>query len=106
MMLSEKDWNSYDYAPSFSFHWDTTGVSDGSYTLFAVMTDNAGNTATSSGVSVIINNRSVGSSTSNPSLITTCAQFQDINNHQGWDYRIENDIDCSGISNFSPISDF
>lgn len=29
--LHERDWNSYDYAPSFQFSWDTTKISDGSY---------------------------------------------------------------------------
>lgn len=104
--LSERDWNSYEYAPSFTFSWDTTLATDGDHDLFAVMTDNAENTATTDLVPVVVNNYSEGSSDENPSLITTCEELQNINQHLGWHYRLENDIDCSGVSNFSAIGDF
>jgi hypothetical protein len=81
-------------------------VEDGAYKLFGVMTDNSGNIGTTDPQTVVVNNYSVGSSNDNPKLITTCQEFQDINNKQGWHYRLENDIDCSGIASFAPIGDF
>jgi hypothetical protein len=104
--LAERDWYSYDYAPSFQFTWDTTLVTDGNYNLYVVMTEVSGNVGTSNPVSVIINNNSEGSSAGNPSLISTCEEFQAISNKPGWYYRLENDIDCSSINNFVGISDF
>ena len=106
MLLSEKDWNSWNYAASFTFSWNSTGVTDGTYRLYAVMTDNANNVRTTSPVTVVVNNTGVGSSASNPSPITTCEEFQNVSAHPGWFFRLENDIDCSGISNFTAISDF
>lgn len=38
----------------FSFSWDTTGVTQGSHSLYAVATDLSGNTATSAAISVTI----------------------------------------------------
>ncbi len=104
--LDERDWNSYDYMPSFTFSWDSTVVLDGTYKLFAVMTDNADNIGTTNPVTVVVNNVGLGSSASNPSPITTCGEFQNISAHPGWFYRLENDIDCSGISNFTAIGEF
>ncbi len=106
MLLSEKDWQSWPYAASFTFSWNSTGVTDGTYRLYAVMTDNANNVRTTSPVTVVVNNTGLGSSASNPSPITTCEEFQNVSAHPGWFFRLENDIDCSGISNFTAISDF
>lgn len=44
----------------------------------------------------------------NPYLITTCVELQDIGNNEAnlqANYLLANDIDCSSISNFTPIGD-
>jgi hypothetical protein len=40
----------------FTTNWDTTGVADGSHMLFAIASDNANNSTTSSGISVMVDN--------------------------------------------------
>jgi len=45
-----------DTSSPYSIIWDTTGASNGSHTLSAVARDAAGNTATSSGVTVTVSN--------------------------------------------------
>jgi len=54
---------SEDTTSPYSVNWDSTGVSDGSHTVTAVARDVAGNTTTSSSVSVTVNNASPGSIT-------------------------------------------
>ena len=105
MVLSEKDWFSYDYAPSFSFHWDTTAAVDGKYDLYAVMTDNAGNVATTTPIKVTVNNYSLGTA-ENPASISSCTDLENIDLHLGWHYRLVNDIDCSSVTNFQMIGQF
>ncbi len=93
--LEQRGDHSYDYAPSFSFVWDSTGIDDGTYDLFVIATDNAGNVAKiHSAQPAIINNYSVGSPLL-PKEITTCEEFQAINEKLGWYYVVMNDIDCS-----------
>jgi hypothetical protein len=46
---------SEDISSPYTVSWDTTGVSDGSYTINAVARDTLGNTSTSS-VSIVVNN--------------------------------------------------
>lgn len=92
--INERDWFSYDYAPSFSYSWDTTTVADGAYRLFSVMTDLAGNTATSAPRNLTINNYSLGTP-GNPASIKNCSDLQAVNDHLRWHYVLENDIDCS-----------
>jgi subtilisin family serine protease len=45
-----------DTSPPFSFVWDTTAVNDGTHSLQALASDAAGNSATSTVVSVMVNN--------------------------------------------------
>lgn len=110
--LSDKDWNSYNYAPSFWFTWDTTLVDDWNFNLYLEMIDNASNTGITNPIPVIINNYSTGSSSSNPAYISTCQEFQNISNHPGWYYELSNNIDCSETSTwnsnhwFQPIANF
>ncbi|MEM6997533.1 MAG: Ig-like domain-containing protein [Patescibacteria group bacterium] len=47
---------STDTTAPYSYSWDTTAVTDSTYTLTVVATDAAGNTTTSSGVSVQVDN--------------------------------------------------
>ena len=107
--LAERNWNSYDYAPSFSFSWDSTTVADGTYNLYVIATDNANNVGKLGPVAVTINNYSLGSP-SLPAPITTCQEFQNIKDHGGWYYEIKNDINCAETKNwnsgkgFLPIS--
>jgi hypothetical protein len=109
--LAEKDWNSYDYAPSFTFSWDSTTIADGTYNLYVIATDNANNVGNLGPVAMTVNNSSLGSP-SLPAPITTCQEFQNINNHGGWYYDIKNDINCAetkswnGGQGFMPISSF
>ncbi|MDO9043421.1 MAG: hypothetical protein Q7U64_13945 [Desulfocapsaceae bacterium] len=98
--LAEKDWNSYDYAPSFSFSWDSTTIADGTYNLYVIATDNANNVGKLGPVAMTINNSSLGSP-SQPAPITTCQEFQNIINHGGWYYEIKNDIDCAETKNWN-----
>jgi hypothetical protein len=42
--------------PSYGYSWNTTTASNGSHILTAIATDAAGNTATSSGVTIAVNN--------------------------------------------------
>ncbi len=42
--------------PAYSYNWDTTTATNGPHTLSAVATDSAGNSSTSAGVSVTVNN--------------------------------------------------
>ena len=98
--LSEKTWHSYDYAPSFIFSLDSTLIADGTYKLFAIMTDNALNEATTNPVTIVINNYGIGSPSS-PAQISTCEEFQAISDHLGWHYELANDIDCSDTKNWN-----
>jgi hypothetical protein len=98
--LREHDSYSYDYAPRFRFSdWVTTGIADGSYNLYAVATDNAGNKEKIS-KPIKINNSSEGSA-ANPSPISTCEELQAINNNLNWHYQVVNDIDCSDTVNWN-----
>jgi peptidoglycan hydrolase-like protein with peptidoglycan-binding domain len=47
---------SEDTSSSYGVSWDTTGVSDGSHTLIAVSRDDAGNVATSTAITVTVDN--------------------------------------------------
>src|SRR5271168_1286097 len=47
---------SADTASLYNFSWNTTSVANGSHTLTAVAKDSSGNTATSAGVKVTVNN--------------------------------------------------
>jgi hypothetical protein len=98
--LNERDAYSYDYAPGFDFYnWDSTQVADGSYNLYAIATDNAGNQSRVS-VFIKLNNHSEGSA-ENPSEITTCNELQAMNNNLNWQYKLMNDIDCSETRNWN-----
>jgi hypothetical protein len=100
--LDQKSIYSWPYAPSFGFSaWDSTSVSDGEYNLYAIATDNAGNVGKiklNGGFKV--NNYSEGSA-ENPSKISTCAEFQAINDNKNWHYELVNDIDCSETKNWN-----
>ena len=99
-LLNEHDSYSYDYAPGFQFrNWGTTAIADGTYNLYALVTDNAGNESKLS-KTVKINNYSEGSA-QNPSEISTCAEFQAMNNNLNWHYVITNDIDCTETKNWN-----
>lgn len=98
--LAEKDWNSYNTSPSFSFSWDSTTIADGTYNLYVIATDNANNVGRLGPVAMTVNNSSLGSP-SQPAPITTCQEFQNINNHGGWYYEIKNDIDCAETKNWN-----
>jgi VCBS repeat-containing protein len=98
--FSQKSQYSWNYAPSFQFTWDTTAHEDGTYNLYVIATDNAGNQAKFGPTEVIINNYSLGSPV-DPAKITTCREFQDINNKKGWHYEIMNNIDCSESRNWN-----
>jgi len=98
--LAEREWNSYDYAPSFAFSWDSTTVADGTYNLYVIATDNANNVGKLGPIAMTVNNYSLGSP-SQPAPITTCQEFQNINNHGGWHYEIKNDIDCAETKNWN-----
>ncbi|MEQ9307052.1 MAG: Ig-like domain-containing protein, partial [Marinoscillum sp.] len=56
--LDGNNLGSQDTSSPFSFSWDTNGASNGSHTLTAVATDAAGNSTTSSSVSVTVSNSS------------------------------------------------
>ncbi|MEO9476202.1 MAG: Ig-like domain-containing protein [Cyclobacteriaceae bacterium] len=56
--LDGSDLGSQDTSSPYSYSWDTDGASNGSHTLTAVATDAAGNTTTSSSVSVTVSNSS------------------------------------------------
>ncbi len=99
LTLSERDGNSYNYAASFNFTWDTTAVSDGQNNLYAVLTDNTGNIATLT-LPVIINNYGPGT-LGNPAPITNCQELQDIDQHMIWHYELKNDIDCADSKNWN-----
>lgn len=90
----ERDSYSNVNAPSFQFTWDTTTVDDDTYNVYAVMNDNAGNTANTDARQYFINNHSAGSA-EQPAEIDTCADLQTIRNHLSWHYVIVDDIDCS-----------
>ncbi|MFA5166118.1 MAG: thrombospondin type 3 repeat-containing protein [Candidatus Paceibacterota bacterium] len=92
--LSQRESYSYNYAPTHIFSWNTASTTDGTYKVFAIATDNAGNVATSSPKTITINNYSLGTS-GNQAKITNCQELQDVRNHLRWYYTIENDIDCS-----------
>jgi hypothetical protein len=93
--ISEKDWNSYVYAPSFLYGFDSRLIPDGTYPMYVFMTDGVGNSATATArASITVNNESLGSA-SLPAEITTCEELQAINDHPGWYYELMNDIDCS-----------
>lgn len=98
--LSQKEWYSWPYAPNHTFSWNTASTTDGTYKIFAVATDNAGNITTSSPRTITINNYSVGTP-GNPAKITNCQEFQNVKNHLRWHYTIENDIDCSETRNWN-----
>ena len=102
---SERDWQSYSYAPSFTFSWDTTVVTDGNYSIFADLADLAGTTFRTPLVSVVVNNYSEGTA-GNPSSVTTCQELQNIKNHASWYFEMKNDIDCAGFENWQPIGNF
>lgn len=55
-LLDGHNQGSADTKAPYNLSWDTTGVSNGSHTLSAVVTDAAGNTGTSSPVTVTVNN--------------------------------------------------
>jgi hypothetical protein len=97
---SQREWYSYAYAPNHTFSWNTASTTDGTYKVYAIATDNAGNTATSSPKTITINNYSLGTP-ENPAKITNCQEFQDVKNHIRWYYTIENDIDCSETKNWN-----
>ncbi len=98
--LSEKNYNSHIYAPEFNFrNWDSSKVADGPYNIYAIATDNAGNESRIS-FFVKLNNHSEGS-IENPSEISTCSEFQAINNNLNWNYKLINDIDCSETKNWN-----
>ncbi len=92
--LAEKDWNSWPDAPSFSFSWDSNTIADGTYNLYVIATDNANNVGRLGPVAMTVNNSSLGSP-SQLAPITTCQEFQNINNHGGWYYELKNDINCA-----------
>lgn len=98
--LSQREWNSYNYAPNHTFSWNTASTTDGTYKVFAIATDNAENVATSSPKTITINNYSLGTE-GNPAKITTCQELQDVRNHLRWYYVVENDIDCSETKNWN-----
>src|SRR5690606_1861048 len=56
--LDGNDLGPEDTQPPFSITWDTTGLTDGEYTLTAVARDAAGHTTTSDGVDVTVDNSS------------------------------------------------
>jgi VCBS repeat-containing protein len=98
--ISERDWNSYDYAPSFPYRFDTRLVPDGTYSLHIFARDGAGNTSTTTAnVTVTVNNESLGSRV-DPVIITSCTELQAINDNPGWYYELVNDIDCSDTRNW------
>lgn len=101
----QREWNSYNYAPNHVFSWNTASTTDGTYKVFAIATDNAGNIATSSPKTITINNYSLGTE-ENPAKITTCQELQDVRNHLKWYYTVENDIDCSATKNWNNGSGF
>lgn len=109
--LNERDSNSYDYMPAFNFaNWDTTEVADGTYPLYIHYTDNAGNESQKS-LTVKIHNTTEGAQ-GNPSKVSTCEEFQSIQDNVNWYYEVINDIDCSDTVNwnggrgFYPIPSF
>ena len=102
---SDRNWYSYSYAPSFTFSWDTTAVTDGNYSIFADLADLAGTTFRTPLVAVVVNNYSEGTA-GNPSPITTCQELQNIKNHASWYYEMKNDVDCAGFRNWQPINNF
>jgi len=103
--LSQRESYSYNYAPTHIFSWNTVSTTDGTYKVFAIATDNAGNVATSSPKTITINNYSLGTS-ENPAKITNCQEFQNIKDHLRWHYVIENDIDCSQTKTWNNGSGF
>lgn len=54
--LDGSNLGSQDTSSPFSYSWNTTGASNGSHTLTAVATDAAGNSTTSSSISVTVSN--------------------------------------------------
>ena len=93
--ISEKDWHSYDYAPSFQYRFDSRLIPDGTHAIHVYARDGADNAGTTTAAQTItVNNESRGSAV-DPVIITTCAELQAINDHQGWYYELGNDIDCS-----------
>jgi chitinase len=58
----------------FTYSWNTTSATNASHTLTAVATDAAGNTATSSTVTVTVNNSTGTTGTTPPSVPTGLAQ--------------------------------
>jgi hypothetical protein len=57
----------------YSYSWNTASSTDGSYTLYALATDNYGNTATSTSISVTVANVPILSVTTSTSLSFTAA---------------------------------
>jgi hypothetical protein len=99
--LDHRDGNSWAYAPSFDFSWDTTLIADGTYNMYAIATDNAGNINRIKLLNPVkINNNSEGSVVQ-PSEISTCEEFQAIGNNYNWHYTVVNDIDCTDTKNWN-----
>ncbi|WP_221409478.1 Ig-like domain-containing protein [Marinoscillum furvescens] len=59
--LNGSNLGSQDTSSPYSYSWNTTGVSNGVYTLTAEASDAAGNTTTSSSITVTVSNASGGS---------------------------------------------
>jgi hypothetical protein len=90
---------SEDTGSPYSINWDTTGVSDGDYTLTAVATDNDTNTATSAAVVVTVDNTAPNTTISSTAIGTTqstSANFTFTSNEAGATFACQ--IDSGGYS--------
>lgn len=71
--------NAEDTSAPFQISWDSTGASNGSHTITAIVRDGAGNTATSAGVAISVDNAvptlSLGGPSGNLAAGTTSASL-------------------------------